>query len=152
MYSEQNKECQLYSRPYKVRKFFNSYTIKGLFFYITHKYELIYSKDTCILLDVGEGSMGQIHRFYGEEAEDVIKKLKAIYISHLHADHHIGLFAIMQMRQKICDETYAPILLLAPNEMEPWITFYKNEFEKIGTDFEFIDNRILVKKNSNCNN
>lgn len=51
---------------------------------------LICSKDTCLLLDVGEGTLGQIHRFYGVEAENVIKKLKAIYISHLHADHHIG--------------------------------------------------------------
>lgn len=106
---------------------------------------LIYSEETCILLDVGEGTMGQMHRFYGDKTEDVIKKLKAIYISHLHADHHIGLFGIIQMRQKICDETYAPILLLAPQEMEPWIQFYQNEFEKIRMDFEFIDNRILVR-------
>lgn len=90
--------------------------------------------------------MGQIHRFYGDKAENVIKKLKAIYISHLHADHHIGLFGIIQLRQKICDESHAPILLLAPSEIEPWIMFYKNEFEKISTEFEFIDNQKLVRK------
>lgn len=43
-----------------------------------------------MLLDVGEGTLGQIIRFYGDKADDVIQKLKAIYISHLHADHHIG--------------------------------------------------------------
>lgn len=106
----------------------------------------IYSKDTCILLDVGEGTMGQIYRFYGDETENIIKKLKAIYISHLHADHHIGLFGILQMRQKICDKTLAPIMLLAPNDMEPWLTFYNNEIEKIAAEFEFIDNRSLVRK------
>lgn len=89
--------------------------------------------------------MGQIQRFYGDEAENVLKKLKAIYISHLHADHHIGLFGIIQLRQKICDETLTPILLLAPSEIEPWITFYKDEFEKISTEFEFVDNRTLVR-------
>lgn len=89
--------------------------------------------------------MGQIHRFYGDEAENVIKKLKAIYISHLHADHHMGLFGIMQLKQKICDD-HVPILLLAPSEIEPWIAYYKNEFEKISTEFEFIDNQTLVKK------
>lgn len=90
--------------------------------------------------------MGQIQRFYGDKAKDVIKKLKAIYISHLHADHHIGLFGIIQLRQEICDETHVPILLLAPSEIEPWIMYYKNDFEKISTEFEFIDNRTLVRK------
>lgn len=50
-----------------------------------------YSKDSCILLDCGEGTAGQLVRFYGKAASDeVYRKLKAIYVSHLHADHHIG--------------------------------------------------------------
>lgn len=49
------------------------------------------SPDACILLDCGEGTWGQMIRFYGEEeATDLLAKLKLIYISHLHADHHIG--------------------------------------------------------------
>lgn len=52
-----------------------------------------FRKDSCILLDCGEGTYGQIIRFYGaEESKEVFRKLKAIYISHLHADHHIGKF------------------------------------------------------------
>lgn len=49
-----------------------------------------YRPDCCVLLDVGEGTLGQIFRFYGNESDNVIRKLKAVYISHLHADHHIG--------------------------------------------------------------
>lgn len=142
MHPKQNAECQLYPGSYKVRHTISIASTK----FIMKIHELVYSKDTCILLDVGEGTMGQIHRFYGDEAENVIKKLKAIYISHLHADHHIGLFGIIQLRQQICDETHIPILLLAPSEIEPWIKFYKNEFEKISTEFEFIDNQTLVGK------
>lgn len=52
----------------------------------------------------------------------------------------------MQMRQKICVETDKPILLLAPYEMKPWLEFYNNRFERIHTEFEFIDNRTLVRK------
>lgn len=59
-----------------------------------------FSKEACVLLDVGEGTLGQILRFYGQEADDVIRKLKAIYISHLHADHHIGM-VIIYMKNEI---------------------------------------------------
>lgn len=49
------------------------------------------TENSSILLDCGEGTFGQIIRFYGKEkANEILKKLKAVYISHLHADHHIG--------------------------------------------------------------
>lgn len=49
------------------------------------------SPDCSILLDCGEGTAGQIVRLYGRDrAEQVFRSLKAIYISHLHADHHLG--------------------------------------------------------------
>ena len=50
---------------------------------------LLRSPDSCLLLDVGESTSGQMHRFYGPNADEVFRKLKAIYISHLHADHHM---------------------------------------------------------------
>lgn len=44
-----------------------------------------------MLLDCGEGTCDQIVRFYGRDAaNDIFKKLDIIYVSHLHADHHIG--------------------------------------------------------------
>ena len=42
-----------------------------------------------MLLDCGEGSYGQIVNHYGEDTADVIRQLKMIFISHLHADHHL---------------------------------------------------------------
>lgn len=42
-------------------------------------------------MDCGEGTFGQIVRFYGKDKlKEVVKNLKAIYVSHLHADHHLG--------------------------------------------------------------
>lgn len=55
---------------------------------------LIRRKDTCILLDAGEGTCSQIVRFYGNDADIVFRKIKGIYVSHLHADHHIGTFQL----------------------------------------------------------
>lgn len=43
------------------------------------------------ILDVGEGTLGQIQRLFGEEETgNILRDLKCIVISHLHADHHLG--------------------------------------------------------------
>lgn len=44
-----------------------------------------------MLVDCGEGSYGQLKRRFGCRAEDVVKNLKCIWISHIHADHHAGI-------------------------------------------------------------
>ena len=54
------------------------------------------SKDSYVILDCGEGSLLQLHRQFGHAKScDILRKLKGIYISHLHADHHIGLIALV---------------------------------------------------------
>ena len=50
-----------------------------------------------ILFDCGEGTLGQLSRLYGpEELPEVLKDIKCIYISHLHADHHLGVAAVLK--------------------------------------------------------
>ena len=52
---------------------------------------LTLSADHSVLLDCGEGTYGQLVRLQGEQrAAETLRRLGAIYISHLHADHHIG--------------------------------------------------------------
>ena len=49
-----------------------------------------------LLLDCGEGSLGQLVRLKGwEGAMAVLRGLKAVYVSHLHADHHLGAINII---------------------------------------------------------
>ncbi|TVY90908.1 Ribonuclease Z [Lachnellula willkommii] len=48
------------------------------------------------LLDCGENTLGQLKRVYGEELPEVLRDLKAIWISHLHADHHLGTNAVIK--------------------------------------------------------
>lgn len=44
------------------------------------------------LLDCGEGTLGQIQRSFGaEETAAVLRDLRCLVISHLHADHHMGV-------------------------------------------------------------
>ncbi|KAI5805591.1 hypothetical protein DFH27DRAFT_524078 [Peziza echinospora] len=50
-----------------------------------------------ILFDCGEGTLGQLSRLYEEdELREVLRDIKCIYISHLHADHHLGIAAVLK--------------------------------------------------------
>ena len=67
---------------------------------------LVYlSENSSILMDCGEGTLGQIICHFGEENyKNEIKKIKAIYISHAHGDHQLGLMNILNERKKIDDK------------------------------------------------
>ncbi|KMV65940.1 hypothetical protein M970_060390 [Encephalitozoon cuniculi EcunIII-L] len=56
---------------------------------------ILYESDSAaIMLDCGEDALFQIHRAYGEL--DVLKKLRAIFISHSHADHVLGIASVLK--------------------------------------------------------
>jgi ribonuclease Z len=49
------------------------------------------------LLDCGENTLGQLSRVFPyEELVDILKNLRMIWISHLHADHHLGTTAVIR--------------------------------------------------------
>ena len=49
------------------------------------------------LLDCGENTLGQLSRVYtSEELLEVFQDLKMIWISHLHADHHLGTTSVIK--------------------------------------------------------
>lgn len=49
------------------------------------------------LLDCGENTLGQLARVYTpEELLEVLRDLKMIWISHLHADHHLGTTSVIK--------------------------------------------------------
>ncbi|ORX39176.1 hypothetical protein BD324DRAFT_618739 [Kockovaella imperatae] len=51
-----------------------------------------------ILLDAGEGTTGQLYRRFGTELATVYENLKAIFISHMHGDHHLGIQSVLRER------------------------------------------------------
>ena len=49
------------------------------------------------LLDCGECTLGQLRRVYEPEAlREVLRNLRMIWISHLHADHHLGTVSLIK--------------------------------------------------------
>lgn len=49
------------------------------------------------LIDCGENTLGQLKRMYTPlQLAEILRDLKLIWISHLHADHHLGLTSVIK--------------------------------------------------------
>lgn len=49
------------------------------------------------LMDCGENTLGQLKRMYtAPQLAEILQDLKLIWISHLHADHHLGLTSVIR--------------------------------------------------------
>ncbi|KAG0283284.1 hypothetical protein BGZ96_012348 [Linnemannia gamsii] len=80
-------------------------------------------KHGTFLLDTGEGTYGQMFRQFGgyrlsadqaNSVDDRIKDLKGIFISHLHADHHLGIVTLIDRWNQFRTADTAPLYLIAP--------------------------------------
>lgn len=79
------------------------------------------------LFDAGESTLGQLRRMYGlTKTDEILADLKAIWISHLHADHHLGTASIIKAwRDVTASQTPAPRLLVASHStMLDWLREY----------------------------
>jgi ribonuclease Z len=70
-------------------------------------------------MDCGEGTYGQLLRQFGPDAaNDVIKRLDAVWISHKHADHHGGLLRLLEVHRQVTTteglNRMPPLLVIAP--------------------------------------
>lgn len=60
-----------------------------------------------LLLDAGEGTWGQMSRYFGTDRArhsnvwQALRELKCIFVSHAHADHHSGLAKLLAMRKQV---------------------------------------------------
>ncbi|OCT62738.1 hypothetical protein XELAEV_18043829mg, partial [Xenopus laevis] len=87
-----------------------------------------------LLLDCGEGTFGQLHRHYGDKVDEVLRKLSAIFVSHLHADHHTGLLNILLERERAletCGKPLTPVSVVGPALLMTWLNQYHNHCQEI---------------------
>lgn len=105
-------------------------------------------EDMSVLLDCGEGTFNQLVRFYGlERARHVLRQLGCVFISHLHADHHLGLVKVLKERQRafeLLGMPYEQVLVVAPKFMVPWMDRCSRAFDSVSELFTFVDNASLL--------
>nr|XP_034798250.1 zinc phosphodiesterase ELAC protein 2 isoform X3 [Pan paniscus] len=92
------------------------------------------SPDTSLLLDCGEGTFGQLCRHYGDQVDRVLGTLAAVFVSHLHADHHTGLLNILLQRERALaslGKPFHPLLVVAPNQLKAWLQQYHNQCQEV---------------------
>ncbi|GMG55392.1 unnamed protein product [Ambrosiozyma monospora] len=54
------------------------------------------NKWTGVVLDAGENTLGSIERlFHEDDVKLIFEELELIYLSHLHADHHMGIAGLI---------------------------------------------------------
>ncbi|XP_031635353.1 ribonuclease Z, mitochondrial-like [Contarinia nasturtii] len=103
------------------------------------------SNTDAFLLDCGSGTCSQINRFYGKEAPEIYRRLKGVYISHMHLDHHIGMPEVFRYRLRYLPADREPLRIFCPVEdFKSWILFYSKNVESINHDMKLIDNDVLL--------
>ena len=80
------------------------------------------------LFDCGENTIGGMRRVFGRELPQVLRDLKAIWISHLHADHHLGTVGVIKAwheETSKSEETAKSKLLVGSHpHMHDWLREY----------------------------
>ncbi|KAL3936705.1 MAG: hypothetical protein SGBAC_008036 [Bacillariaceae sp.] len=90
-----------------------------------------------MLLDVGEGTVGQLMRARpGESFSEVLCGIKAVWISHPHADHHLGLLRLLSDRRQVTED---PLLLIAPTSMHSFLQEYQEVDATVQGSYTFVD-------------
>ena len=111
-----------------------------------------------MLLDVGEGTLGQLIRswsstYKGNDLAEHIRKrivgIKAVHISHPHADHHLGIVRLLTQRAAILLRNGVTaitsndnrLILLASNNVLRFLDEYSKVDPTIYGGYISVDNR-----------
>lgn len=84
------------------------------------------------LFDCGENTLGQLRRIFSSaELSDILRDLKIIWISHLHADHHLGITSVIKAwYEEVFGKDYRPEVTLKGSpaqELAHKVKIMKNE-------------------------
>lgn len=78
-----------------------------------------------IILDAGESTYAQLERKFGRGVDDVLSNVHLIFLSHIHADHHMGITRLLIERAKL--NVNRPLFIVASS----FIRKYLEEVDQI---------------------
>lgn len=109
-----------------------------------------------MLLDVGEGTLGQLIRswkscYVGDDECDYVRQrilnIKAVWISHPHADHHLGIIRFLTQRNSILRQNGVksrnedPVVLMTSSTVLRFLDEYSKVDPSIYDGYVPVDNR-----------
>lgn len=84
----------------------------------------------CLLLDAGEGTMNTLRRMFPQnELNDLLTELRLIWVSHLHADHHLGLTSVIKAWNEVRDterQNASKLAIISDEPMLRWLYEYSS--------------------------
>uniref|UniRef100_A0ACB8EJV4 Zinc phosphodiesterase ELAC protein 2 n=2 Tax=Sphaerodactylus townsendi TaxID=933632 RepID=A0ACB8EJV4_9SAUR len=101
-----------------------------------------------LILDCGEGTFGQLCRHYGDDIDQILCNIGAVFLSHIHADHHTGLLNILLHRHRTFmarGQPYSPVLVVAPTQIMTWLHQYNDHCQEILEHISMIPARFLME-------
>ncbi|KAI1451879.1 hypothetical protein F4805DRAFT_449735 [Annulohypoxylon moriforme] len=87
------------------------------------------------LFDCGENTIGQLARVFGDGLPEILRDLRCIWISHLHADHHLGTASVIRAWHEETSKSNpsAKLLVSSHVHMIDWLREYA-DIENYGFD------------------
>lgn len=95
---------------------------------------MVFIKGHGLLMDCAEGSYGQLldHFQTVERVNEVLLKLKTVFITHIHGDHQLGIIKIMLERDKLLEAQGASVdpnnklFVVVPSIMMDYVQTMRN--------------------------
>ncbi|PNY10429.1 zinc phosphodiesterase ELAC protein 2-like, partial [Trifolium pratense] len=82
-------------------------------------------RDDLEIVLLGTGS-SQPSKYGVSGADDVVRSLTCIWISHIHADHHTGLARILALRRDLLRGVpHEPVLVVGPRKLKRYLDAYQ---------------------------